>query len=170
MCVSCAAADSKQKTPEQITADFYSSFYSFQWSAAAHLMHPEALRQFHALFVHIAETTDDPKEKAQFLQALGVGSTEELKSLDSETVFARCFKMVLPMMTAERQKSWKDSTVQVLGSVWEKPDLVHVVIRTRSAIKDAPVSVVSTVSLQQEHREWKVLLTTELLGMGAKLK
>jgi len=156
---------------EEVVENFWRSFSGCKWSEAASCMHPDALAQFQGMFVQIAETTQDEKERDAFLKMYGdVKSTDDLKKLDQKVFFERTFLSIWEnVLSDETKEVWSKSRAEVVGSVHEG-ELVHVVFRTKSQVRGRDFSVISVATAKRHGGQWKLLTTTEFEAMIEKLR
>jgi hypothetical protein len=164
-----AAKPMEKQEAEQAVERFYQAFYRQKWAVAAEEMHPEARATLQRLLLHIAQTTDDPKERRETLQLFaGVDTVEAFQKLDTKQIFVRLYEAVWRNLTKEARLGWQRSQVQVIGAVPEK-ELNHVVFRTASSTDEIALSVVSVATVKRDGTHWKLLTSTEFEQMKQKL-
>lgn len=157
------------KQAEVVVAKYYQAYYQQKWKQAVELMHPEALKKLHGLFIHIGETPTDASDISEFLQIFGgVKTLAEFRKLDSKFVVARSFEASFKAAAPEFQQMWKTSRLKIIGAVREG-DFIHIVTRTSATIAGHTGSQISVASAKQFRGKWKVYTSMELDRMAQKV-
>lgn len=146
--------DAAYDTPEAVAEAYIQHFSEGDWIQVAGLMDPEILNSFKQLMLEIiAMSPDDDPEEAEILALMfGPGTTREnLAELDPLLFFAA----ILQLGTAVTDVALIDGTV--LGTVYETPELAHVVARNTAIVYGQfAVSSVEVMTLVKKENGWRV--------------
>jgi hypothetical protein len=163
---SSSATPSSGDTPEAVGRQYAQAMRAGDWSKAAGLMHPEALRKLRALMAPIAEA-DSSGEVARTL--FQVQSARELATLSDAELFTRLFAFLMTR-SPELKESLGGADMTMIGHVAEGPDVVHVVYRFRMPVRGITVEKIETMSMRRNGESWRVLLTGDIEGLAAALR
>jgi hypothetical protein len=156
-------------TAEATVERYCSELYAQHWDAAASYFDPDSLKRLQNVVVHIAETTDDPKELKQFLSSLEVVSIDEFRKLPPRTSFSRFLACAWSLYSQTTKDWWSASKVHVIGSVMEG-DLIHVVCRTFTKLPETDLSVVSVATAKKVGDTYLIITTAEFEATIRKFK
>lgn len=143
---------------DSLATEFQTAIRAMAWAPAAARMHPEGLDHFKYLITVLIE-------------AEGAGSRVLDLLFPGMTVTAyhahppeRVFQRVLGFLT-ERARGLMHALVvrevEVLGSVFEGPELAHVVYRSEAQLSGA-VPELRVMTLKRDGGAWRVLTSQEL--------
>ncbi len=144
-------------SPDSLGAEFQAALQGMGWRAAAHRMHPEALRRFRYL-IDVFVTTDETPITREFF--FGTLDQDEYRSMSDELIFIR----VMSVMMSELRgllHAIVVRDVRVIGSVQEPPDLAHVVYRSLARLSGAEPEM-RIMTLKRAPNGWRVLESQEL--------
>lgn len=164
------AAEADVQEAQYAVERYYKALFARQWRDAAEAMHPEGLKTFRSLIIHIVETPSNPQERRQFLQLIGgVTTIEEFKQVDAKVLFARLLAYSWKQFSPTYRNIWMSSRIQIIGAVKEAM-LYHVIVRGRGEIPDGQGSdlaaaIISVASAKKDGSIWKVLSSMELQKM-----
>lgn len=155
---------------EAVTKRFAESLARFDVAPMVDELHSDVRQTSYLMAIHIIETTDDEKERADLLKSLGVASIDEFKKLTPKAATVRFFEFAFSTVPKQVRDASVNSKITIVGSIVEK-DMVHVLYRSQIDLKDfyRSVTVPSVVTLKREGSSWKVASTTQLETMKAKL-
>lgn len=161
-------AQETPESPEQVTEEFLAAIRDTNWVAAAGLMHPNALAQFHMLFRPLLDCAGPALDQAR-QQILGVTSQAQAARL-SDTVLVAA---ILRLAMNEQQGLTgilQTAKLHIIGHVAEGRDTVHVLARLTFQIDSVPISAVDVFSFQRYHSTWRALLKGDFSSLGVMLR
>ena len=165
---SAALAQAAPETPEQVAQQYLTAVRDTNWIAAAQLMHPSALAQFHDMFRPVLQC--EGQEVAQAREALfGLHSLAEATRVSDTVLMAS----LLRFGTTRREglaDVLRTAQMQVIGHVPEGADTVHVLTRLTFALDSIRVSQVEVISFRRFGATWRTLLKADISAMGAMLR
>jgi hypothetical protein len=178
-----AAELTPELPPEQVAREAYARMRAGDWVAAADTFDPAALKRFRELLAPVFDAADrrgkGPADKAQGADAgagAGAGalmlwvlfapatSVDEIRKLSDREVFARIMGNTMSLANAELEEQ------QVIGSVAEGPDMVHVVTRNVARVDAMSLTKVEAITLQRTAQGWRLALTGDLEGLAETLQ
>ena len=153
-------------TPEELILSMGEATRAGDWDGMAGLMHPAALAEVRELFMPLLAT---PATAEVLPMLFGVETAEEVANLTDAQLFAALMRRVLgeEQMTAELLKSAK---VEIVGSVREGADTVHVLSRIRMTYGKASFRSLEVGSAIRDGAVWRGLLSGEIAGLAAMLQ
>ncbi len=159
------AEDPVQGGAVQAFHEYMAAMNANDWGAASRMMHPEALDEFHRVFVALS-AADTSGEVSQMF--FGVQSAEEVKALSPEIAFE---KVMVGMIASQpgMDQIFRDADYTFLGTV-DEGEVVHVVYRMHIGIGESRISKIAVSPFQPEGDGWGALLTGDLEGMIHQLK
>jgi hypothetical protein len=159
------AAGEPAASPESIARDMFAITQRGDFGAYAKLMHPEALAEFQRMFREIVAA-----DKAGEFRSLlfGVSTVAEFDAMTPAIAFERMMTNLTATepVVAELMRSYSG---EVIGSVAEGGDLVHVVYRFSMGAKSLTHSKVSALTLRKYEGEWRLLLSGNIDGIAEAL-
>lgn len=161
-----ALALAQAPAPHEVLLRSSAAAKAGDWPAYASHMHPEALAGVRAMFIPIVEADTTGKVAQTFF---GGSSTDELKKATDAELFARLFAGLSKSIPAFAE-ALASSEMQVVGSLPEPPDLVHVVYRFRARAEQMGIQRTQVASLKKHGGDWKLMLTGSIEGLAARLK
>jgi hypothetical protein len=157
-------------TPEAVAGQAMKAMNAQDHAQFASYMHPEALKTFRKLLSEILDAAAANKADAEMLglfhEAKSVAALKELSDAQFFASFLRGVMGRIPNL----KEALGGAEFEILGHVKEGPDVVHVVTRIKIAMGSASMKKMSVISLRQDGKSWKMLLTGELEGLAASLK
>ncbi|HEX8433365.1 MAG TPA: hypothetical protein VF625_18895 [Longimicrobium sp.] len=150
-----------QTAPEDVARQYFTAIGASDYRAAAAMMHPAALDQFRDIFRALA-ATDTSGEAVKMM--FGVASTREFNTLSSQDVFARMLGTIAGA-SPEMKAAMSSMRANVVGSVPEGADTVHVLYRMTMGVEGVNMTKMEVLSLQRSGTRWMALLTADLQGM-----
>lgn len=160
---SSALADTS--TPEVLAAKTSAFAKKGDWASYANLMHPEALSSLKKIFRPIAKAD----ESGQVLRRLfGVQSLDRYDSMADTAIFQALMSNLTRNFPGFADAMQSHET-DVIGSVPEGKDLVHVVYRFGAKTEGMTISKTSVITFRQHNGQWRALLTGNIEGLAARL-
>lgn len=175
-----AAAELTVDTPpEQVAREAYRRMQAADWVAAAETFDPAALKRFRELLLPVLDAVgasgkDPPAGKKQDSASAGAlmlwvlfapaTSVEEIKALSDREVFARIMANTMSLASAKLEGQ------DVIGSVAEGTDMVHVVTRNVAKVETMTMTKVEAITLHRTPQGWRLALTGDLEGLAETLQ
>lgn len=173
-----AAELTADMSPEQVTREAYARMQAGDWLAAADTFDPAALKRFRELLTPVFDAASrldkDPAAQAQGTESVGAlmlwvlfapaTSIEEIKALSDREVFARIMGNTMSLASAKLEGQ------EVIGSVAEGTDRVHVVTRNAAKVETISMTKVEAITLHRTAQGWRLALTGDLEGLAETLQ
>ena len=165
--------------PEQVAREAYRRMQTADWVAAAETFDPTALKRFRELLLPVLDAVgvsgkDPPAGKKQDSASAGAlmlwvlfapaTSVEEIKALSDREVFARIMANTMSLASAKLEGQ------DVIGSVAEGSDMVHVVTRNVAKVETMTMTKVEAITLHRTPQGWRLALTGDLEGLAETLQ
>ena len=157
---------SAQETPEAAAEAFGATVRTGDWAGAARLMHPQALKQLHDLFVPLVTS---PKAGDLATQLFGVSSPAELASTPDTVLFAHFLGVVMSQQEG-LVDALRGSNMVALGHVMASGDTVLVVSRLSMAVEGITISSFDVMPFLLYQGHYRGLLKTDFTNMAEMLK
>lgn len=175
-----AAPPAPDATPEQVAAEAYARMKAGDWEAAAETFDPKALASFRSMMQPLLDTLtgqaqapakdDDARRAAaagaeMFLAILfsPATSVEEVKALSDAEYLGRVMKNATGLSGVNLDDQ------QILGSVAEGPDTVHLVTRTKASAEGIAITEMEVITLNRTPAGWRLAMSGEMTGMAEAL-
>jgi hypothetical protein len=160
-----AAPATAQSTDDEaigVAGRYVDAMQASDFDGMAALMHPVALAELRGIFAPVLASEAGP----EIIDAIGLPPPAQLSSMTDSEFFASFMRAIVAgdstMADALRQ-----SNADLLGSVPEGADTVHVVYRMRMRIEGIEVSEMEVLSLARWEDGWRGLLAGDLAGLAA---
>ena len=165
--------------PEQVAREAYRRMQTADWVAAAETFDPAALKRFRELLLPVLDAVgvsgkDPPAGKKQDSASAGAlvlwvlfapaTSVDEIKALSDREVFARIMANTMSLASAKLEGQ------DVIGSVAEGTDMVHVVTRNVAKVETMTMTKVEAITLHRTPQGWRLALTGDLEGLAETLQ
>lgn len=171
LCYGCATQQTVKKVsaneyalaPERIARTHFEMLRNKQWVEIAHLYDPEELSDIREMVGIIFELPDEVS--AKYLDTIfGPGTTKvKVRAMTDYIFFANFLRFVMEQTDQWIQNQFKK--IDILGSVKEGDNLVHVVSRMQFAIDDTTMESIKVVSFKKVGNDWHILLRGEIKGL-----
>lgn len=150
-------------TPERIARTHFEMLKNKQWIEIAHLYDPEELSDIREMVSIILELPDEVAVK--YLDTFfGPGTTKvKVRAMTDHIFFANFLRSVMEQTDQWIQHQFKE--IEILGSVKEGDNLVHVVSRMQFGIGDTTMESIKAISFKKVGNEWRILLRGEIKGL-----
>lgn len=158
-------ARTAQDTPESAAKAYFAALRSADWAKCASLMHRDALASMKRTFA-AAIAADKTGDAAKSIFKLK--SVAEYSQLSEATVFERVMDFITSV-EPDMKTVLASSTNTILGRVEESPDLVHIVLRSRTKIGAEEVNEVDLISFKKQDSTWRALLPSDIENMLSSL-
>lgn len=160
-----AAAATAAQSPEAAATALYQAMKRKDWTGAAALFDPEALKEFRQALAPLFEAASADEASAAAISTLfgGMGQAR-LKAVSDAEFFAAFFGGVSAAAGVSLDSQ------QVLGSVAEHDDLRHVVTRNTASGSGLTLTKMEVVSTRRTADGWRILLSGDMKGMAQALK
>jgi hypothetical protein len=161
--------------PEQIVREAYARMQVTDWAAAADTFDPAALKHFRELLLPVFDAAGKGQTgKEQGAEPDGAlmlwvlfapaKSVDEIRALSDREVFARIMANTMSLASAKLEGQ------EVIGSVAEGPDMVHVVTRNIAKVETQAMTKVEAITLHRTAQGWRLALTGDLEGLAETLQ
>ena len=169
--LSVAAAQAQvPEKPEEIARAYIEASRAGDWLKAGSLMHPVALKQLRDMFGPLIAMAKTDKDKQEISAMLGIKDKAEFDKLSDQEVFGKIFGL-LTGISPEIKNALNSSTYEIIGSVPEKTDLMHVIFRMQLKLEvpnvSTPISFgkLDVMTLQRFENSWRAILKGDLQGI-----
>ena len=185
-CPALAAELTPDMPPEEVAREAYARMQAADWVAAAETFDPAALKRFRELLMPVLDAVDAAgKGKGQagagqagsrqaavdpngvlmlWVLFAPAKSIEEIRALPDREVFARIMSNTMSLASARLEGQ------QVIGSVAEGADMVHVVTRNVAKVETMSMTKVEAITLRRTDLGWRLALTGDLEGLAETLQ
>ncbi|MEQ1511449.1 MAG: hypothetical protein ABL934_02090 [Lysobacteraceae bacterium] len=160
--------------PEQVAREAYARMQAADWVAAAETFDPAALKHFRELLQPVLDTVGKDRrsdgqgtengELMLWVLFAPAKSVEEIKALSDREVFARIMANTMSLASAKLEGQ------EVIGSVAEGTDMVHVVTRNVAKVETMTMTKVEAITLHRTTQGWRLALTGDLEGLAETLQ
>ena len=157
-----AAAQSPDDDAITVAGSYVDAMRASDFNGMATLMHPESLAELREIFAPVLASDAGP----EIIRAIGLPPPEELSSM-SDTEFFAAFMRAIVAGDSTMADALRQAQADLLGSVPEGADTVHVVYRMRMKVEDVEVSEMGVLSLARWENTWRGLLAGDLAGLAA---
>ncbi len=176
-----AAELTPETPPEAVAREAYARMQAADWVAAAETFDPAALKRVRELLMPVLDAVDAAgKGKGQagagqaavdpngvlmlWVLFAPAKSIEEIRALSDREVFARIMSNTMSLASARLEGQ------QVIGSVAEGADMVHVVTRNVAKVETMSMTKVEAITLRRTDQGWRLALTGDLEGLAETLQ
>lgn len=170
--------------PEEVAREAYARMQAADWVAAAETFDPAALKRFRELLMPVLDAVDAAGKGQTAKGQAGTGQTavdpngvlmlwvlfapaksiEEIRALTDREVFARIMSNTMSLASAKLEGQ------QVIGSVADGADMVHVVTRNVAKVETMSMTKVEAITLRRTDHGWRLALTGDLEGLAETLQ
>jgi hypothetical protein len=153
--------------PEQVAHEAYTRMQAADWVAAAETFDPAALKRFRELLLPVLDAAGkDQANKGQGTEPDGALMLWVLfaPAKSDREVFARIMANTVSLASAKLEGQ------QVIGSVAEGADMVHVVTRNVAKVDTMIMTKVEAITLHRTAQGWRLALTGDLEGLAEALQ
>ena len=164
--IAALAAAAQEASPEQVLARTVVAAQAGTWEGDAAEMHPEALAGARRLFMPLVEADPGGKFVTGFF---GVANAAELQKASDREVFVRLFQGLARTVPGYAE-AISNSEMEPIGTIYEPPELVHVLYRFRTGADSLGIERTQVASLKKHQGAWKLMLTGSIEGIAARLK
>jgi hypothetical protein len=144
------------ETPEKAMSVYCDAMRSYDTSAMANLMHPDALSRFRAVFDSAFNGARKVEARKQLLPLFSVNSYEEFSKLGNADAFQMLNKNIASM-SPELVSIMKESSCEIIGSI-PKGDEVLITYTLGMTIKGQKVSKDVVQRLKKLNNKWLLML------------
>jgi hypothetical protein len=150
-------------TPEITVKEYMAALQKDGMVAVSRFLHPDELKRFKEMLLPMFRK--DAAAKSEAIRGI-YGPEATLASVEAmpPTEFMDGFMR----LAGEQLSGATFGDAEVLGKVSEN-DVVHVVTRAATKIKEIQIKTVTVVSTKKSGADWKLMLTGELEGLATAL-
>lgn len=157
-----AIAQSADEEAIAVAGRYVDAMRASDFDGMAALMHPMSLAELRNIFSPVLASEAGP----EIISAIGLPPPAQLSTMSDSEFFASFMRAIVAgdstMADALRQ-----ANADLLGSVPEGADTVHVVYRMRMKVEGIEVSEMEVLSLARWEDSWRGLLAGDLAGLAA---
>jgi hypothetical protein len=150
-------------TPEAAVKEYMAALQKDGMVAVSRFLHPDELKRFKEMLLPMFRK--DAAAKSEVIHGI-YGAEATLTSV--EAMPPAEFMDGFMRLAGEQLAGATFGDADVLGTVSEK-DVVHVLARATTRIKELQVKTVTVVSTRKSGADWKLMLTGELEGLATAL-
>ena len=153
-------------TPEELALSMGEAMRAGDWDGMAGLMHPRALAELREMFMPLLS---NPASAEMLPMLFGVETADDAANLTDAQLFAALMQRILgeEAVAAELLKTAK---VEIVGSVREGADTVHVLQRVGMTYGKASFRSLEVTSATRDGSQGRGLLTGEMTGLAAMMQ
>lgn len=159
---------SAAETPEDVANRYFEALQEHGLSAVGDFLHPDGLAKFKQMMMPVVSFVDEQGD-APMLAAFFAGATIEEVEAMLPADFMSGFLSIITAQTEELGAIHFDE-IEVLGSLKEADDLVHVLTRVTVGVGELAMTDMEVVSVRPYEGSWRILLTGELEGLARTLR
>jgi hypothetical protein len=160
-----AAIAKEAESPEVAATAAMMSMKQGDWGAYTHRMHPEALAKAKQIFGAVVHADTSGRVGQLFF---GVQSAKAYEAMSDSITFV-AFMTNLTKHVPVFAEVIKSAEFNVIGTLPEGKDLVHIVYRTGAKAEEIVITRSAVLSMRRYGSEWRMLLTGNIEGMAARL-
>jgi hypothetical protein len=157
-----AAAQSADDEAIAVAGSYVDAMRASDFDGMAALMHPVSLAELREIFSPVLASETGPG----IISAIGLPPPDQLASMSDSEFFA-AFMRAIVAGDSTMADALRQAQADLLGSVPEGDDTVHVVYRMRMKIEGVEVSEMEVLSLGRWENTWRGLLAGDLAGLAA---
>ena len=156
------------ETPELVVGQLMAASKANDWGRVAGLTHPKALHELRTLLDPIL-TGEMPVLDTARQMLFGLPSREAAAAASDSAIMVGLihFGMAQQPGAADLMRS---SSYQLLGTVREGPDTVHVVGRMTMTVRGGTVTQIEVTSLARLDGTWRALLKGDWTALASRLR
>jgi hypothetical protein len=157
------------ESPETVVRDVVTALEAKDWSAVLPLVNPADLPKWKRNVLHVFANIEG-RAAAAVLAEWGVAAVEDLEQLDVGDLFLRWLRASAPdakFRIAGGGDAAPDGPAlhrQVIGEVYEGPEVAHVVYRDTWTGPDLSRGTLRVATVQRTPAGWRMRVDHELLG------
>jgi hypothetical protein len=153
-------------SPEQVIASMMTSLGKEDWDTFTNLMHPDALQQFKTLF-HDVLISDSSDQIGSYL--FGVPDLQAFDNMSASKIYKQ-FMTNLYNLEPSLRDVLSNTSYEILGSVKEGNELVHVLYRIKMEVGGKEVQQLEIETVQNYQGQWRTLLRKDITAVADQLK
>lgn len=158
------------ETPEIVTERMLLAMREGRHSDYVKDMHPEALATFrNALLSVVDSMAQRGQEKAMLSLFKDVASVEQLRALAPDEFFV-AFLAQMSKLRPEIGAAARGLEIKIIGHVAESDDLVHVVYRGTTRVRQFTAEKMALATLQRTSDGWRAHLTGDMQSMVDQMR
>jgi hypothetical protein len=169
----CSFADESSPSPEQLVSLYYQKMGEKDMTSLADYMHSGELAKFKKMMLPVFEAGFASGKDPGILKAFTQGDTlKQIQDYSPRKFFSRFLRWVM-IIKPGIDEVLKQSTIKPIGHVSEQTtdgEIIHVVFRMTSSMEGMRISKLSVMSLKQDGKAWKLMLTGEIEGIAQALQ
>ena len=157
-----ASAQAPGEDAIAVAGSYVDAMRASDFDRMATLMHPASLAELREIFAPVLASGTG----SEIISAIGLPPPAELAGM-SDTEFFSAFMRAIVSGDSTMADALRQAHADLLGSVPEGADTVHVVYRMRMNVEGVEVSEMGVLSLGRWENTWRGLLAGDLAGLAA---
>ncbi len=160
-----AVRAAEEATPEVVAKRQIEAMRQLNWELVARYTHPKALSQMQSLFIPVAIAGSAAKNNPaaeEMMRIVFAGKTADQLSSMSPSAFFEIVMQGISGATPDFKNAMSGMEVQILGSVKEGENQVHIVYRLSRTLGDGVATKIAITTVERDGEQWKALLNTDL--------
>ena len=158
----------QNETAPEVAQRTWVAVQDHKWDAVAHLTHPRALREFRALLAPIVDA-DGPAADSVRQIMFGSISHEAAAMVSDSAVYVNLMRWS-DSLNAAQPGAMEATHYQLLGTVAEGRDTVHVIARASATVSGRHLTWIQVYSLARSGATWRGLLQPNWSQFAAALR
>lgn len=161
----------EEVSPEAVAKAYLESFQTSDWERAASLFTPEAQRKFRGMVSELFALGPEETQREMRKTFIGADLTAEQVAKFSDAEFLERF--LAAAMGRFVTSGAQAKRAEIVGSVTEKPGLVHVLTRSFAGgakFPDLEIEKMTVLSVEKGESGWGLSLSGELKGVVISAK
>lgn len=142
--------------PPEVAQQMWVAVQDHKWDAVAHLTHPRALREFRELLAPIVDANGPAADSVRQI-VFGSISREAAATVSDSAVYVNLMRWS-ESLNAAQPGAVEATHYQLLGTVPEGRDTVHVIARASATISGRYLTWIQVYSLTRSGATWRGLL------------
>ncbi len=157
------------QTPEEISKSYFELLQKNNWDEIAKLYDAQTLKEFRKMMSFLQDI--DNNEACDQVRQVFFGPTVTKEAITKMTDQQFFFNLLQGIMKQAAQAGTLSfEKVDILGSIKEGEDVVHVVTRNYIGVGEMKMENMEVISYKKAGESWKILLSGKIKGMAQRIK
>lgn len=165
----CAApCQAQTETPEQVASQIMEAARATDWGRTAALMHPSALHQLREIINPIL-LMDNAETRQAVQDMFGLANREAAVAASDSAIFTGLLRFAMAQQQG-LSDIMRSAQYQILGTVAEGRDTVHVVGRLAMSVRGMNITQMEVISLMRSGTTWRGILKGDYTAMATAMR
>lgn len=131
-----------------------------EWKSYAELVHPQSLDDYKKMWLPAltAAAKAGSEQKAELLTMFDKTDLQSITAMEPTEFFISSMKGMASQFRKEKVPSPFDAEVTIIGTVHERDDQAHAVVRTKRKFEGSELTQMEVITLKRSGGEWKIML------------